>query len=49
MKGNKNTVAFQYTINWKHVSLTLLHLVVFILSLSSADFYTKKEPVGALS
>lgn len=49
MKGNKNTVVFQLTINWKHLSLMILHLTVFMLSLCSEELITTKVTVRALS
>jgi len=48
MKTKNNMDASQFHINWKHIFLTVLHLVVFLLSASSDKFITAKGTAGAL-
>jgi hypothetical protein len=47
MKVKNNTEAPQLRINWRHLSLGLLHLVVLILSALSQNF-TAAEVARAL-
>ena len=48
MKIKTNTRTPQLQINWKHVSLVVLHLVVFIFSVLADEFITAKGTAGAL-
>lgn len=48
MEIKNNTAAPQFKINWKHLSLVVLHLVVLILSALSQEFVTMEDAAGAL-
>ena len=48
MEVKNTTEAPQLKFNWKHISLVVLHLVVFILSAFSHEFIAKEVTVGAL-
>ena len=48
MKVKNNTDAPQLKINWRHLFLVLLHLVVFILSAISHEFITAETVARAL-
>jgi len=48
MKVKNNTEAPQLKINWKHLFLVLLHLVVLLLSAFSQEFITTEVAARAL-
>lgn len=48
MKVKNNTEAPQLRINWKHLFLVLLHLVVLLLSALSQEFITAEVTARAL-
>ena len=48
MKVKNNTEAPRLKINWKHLFLVLLHLVVLLLSALSQEFITAEAAARAL-
>lgn len=48
MKVKNNTDAPQLKINWRHLFLVFLHLVVFILSAVSYEFIAAEPDARAL-
>lgn len=48
MKVKNNTGAPQLQINWKHLFLVALHLVVFVFSAFSEEFITTRDAARAL-
>jgi len=48
MKVKNNTDTPQFRLNWKHLFLVVLHIVVLILSASSHDFRVPKLASRAL-
>ena len=48
MKGKNNTEAPRLKINWSHIFLVGLHLVVFMFSVVREDFITTRETTRAL-
>jgi len=48
MKVKNNTEAPQLKINWKHLVLVLLHLIVLLLSALSQEFITAEVAARAL-
>jgi len=48
MKEKNNTDAPRLKINWRHLFLVLLHLVVLILSAQSHEFITVETAARAL-
>jgi hypothetical protein len=48
MEIKNNTAAPQFKINWKHLSLVVLHFVVFVLSTISQEFITTEGAARAL-
>jgi len=48
MKVKNNTEAPQLKINWKHLFLVLLHLIVLLLSALSQEFITAEVAARAL-
>ena len=48
MKTKNNTEAPRLHVNWKHLFLVALHLVVFVFSALSDGFTTAKGAAGAL-
>lgn len=48
MKEKNNTEAPRLKINWSHIFLVGLHLVVFVFSVVREDFITTRETTRAL-
>lgn len=48
MKVRNNTDAPQLRVNWKHLFLVVLHLVVFVVSAFSQDFTAAQVAPRAL-
>jgi len=48
MEVKNNTAAPQFKVNWKHLCLVALHLVVFVLSAFSQEFITTEGVARAL-
>jgi len=48
MKGTNNTDAPQLNVNWKHSTLAILHLIVFVLSVLNGEFITERVTARAL-
>jgi hypothetical protein len=48
MKVKNNTDAPQWQVNWRHLFLVVLHLVVFVASALSQDFTNAQVAAGAL-
>lgn len=48
MKKKNNSAAPQLQVNWKHLFLVVLHLLVFVVSALCQDFTKSQVAAGAL-
>jgi hypothetical protein len=48
MKVKNNSETPQLSINWKHISLVILHFVIFVFLVFDENFINKEVAAGAL-